>query len=83
MSKVITMQGHDISPEAMDANLVAMLEELLERAKAGNLQSVAVALVRADGNVGTRWAGGSDTIAMAAAIGRLHFDFMTGWGDAQ
>jgi hypothetical protein len=83
MSKVITLQEHDVSPETMDADLIEMLEELLERTKAGSIKSVAVALVREDGNLGTRWAGASSSIPMAAAISRLQFDYMTGWHGAQ
>jgi hypothetical protein len=80
MSKVIDfISGDDISPAAVNADLVEMFEELLERAKAGTISAAAVALVRSDDNLGTRWSGGNHTIPMAAAICRLHFDFMNGW----
>lgn len=80
MSNVIKFNGgEDVSPEAINADLVDMFEELLERAKAGSITAAAVALVRSDDGIGTRWSGGNHCIPMASAIGRLYFDFMTGW----
>lgn len=82
MSKVVSLDGTDITPSVMSADVVEMLEELLDRARAGAIQGVAVALVKDDGNLATRWAGVTNAIPMAAAIGRLHFDYMNGWGGA-
>jgi hypothetical protein len=83
VSKVVNLNGADVSQEAMNADLVDMLEELLARAKAGEITSAAVAMVKIDASIATRWAGASSVVPMAAAVGRLHFDFMTGWGGGQ
>lgn len=82
MNKVISLNGEDVSQTRMDADVVKLLQEMLDRAKAGGIQSVALAYVKADGNIATRWAGVRDVIPMVAAISALHFEYMNGFRGA-
>lgn len=77
MSKVVTLWGEPSSLEA-NADLVDQLEELLERAKAGSITAMGMAIVNSDGSVGTRWSGGDQTIPMIAAVSMLQHEFLTG-----
>lgn len=52
--------------------VVAFLEQLLERAKAGEVQAIAFALRTADGDFDTWWGGGlTFDLALATGITRL------------
>lgn len=44
-----------IDPEPVGADVVAYLEKLLERAKAGRYSAVACAMVNRDGTTGSGW----------------------------
>ena len=83
MSNIVDILGRDVSPATTNDDLIALFEELLARAKAGNIEAAAIAIVNIDQSIGTRWAGGNHCVPMAAAVGRLHFDFMNGWGGVQ
>jgi glycerol kinase len=76
MTKVIRIDGKPSSKE-FNADLVDQLEELLERAKAGEITAMGMALVKADGCVATRWSGGDQLVQMIAAVTLLQADFLS------
>lgn len=59
-----------------DPELIEYLEELLERARSGNLRAIAVAQVTSERSLGSGWKGGCDTHDMIAAIAKLSWRFM-------
>ena len=77
MSVVVNLYDGMPASSAGNADLVEQLEELLERAKAGSITAMGMALVNSDGSVGTRWSGGDLTIPMIAAVSMLHHRFLT------
>lgn len=78
-SNVVNLAGKPASI-AGNLDLIDQLEELLERAKAGNITAMGFAFVNVDGSISTRWSGGDQTIPMIAAISRLQHEFLTGVG---
>jgi hypothetical protein len=65
---------------ADNSDLVRQLEELLERAKAGQITAMGMAYVNADGSVATRWSGGDQAVPMMAAVSMLQHEFLRGVG---
>ncbi|MDB5937586.1 MAG: hypothetical protein JWQ01_4930 [Massilia sp.] len=63
----------------VNSDVVAMLEQWLERAKDGRLQSVGVAGVKSDGTVSTEWRGlaGGWLHQMNSAVLILQYRIMT------
>jgi hypothetical protein len=53
-----------------EPNVIAMVEHLLDRAKRGEIQGVAAALVTADGQTASNWAG-AGRFSCALLIGSL------------
>ena len=67
------------SSAAGNADLVSQLEELLERARSGQITAMGMAYVNADGSVATRWSGGDQGVPMMAAVSMLQHEFLAGF----
>ena len=73
MTKVVSLRG-DVPPGEVYEDAIAMLERYLAAAKAGEVTSVAIAVVK-DGHskIGTEWsAAPGDTFMITAAVTTLH-----------
>ena len=70
------------SSAAGNADLVSQLEELLERARSGQITAMGMAYVNADGTIATRWSGGDQAVPMMAAVSMLQHEFLRGMGGA-
>jgi len=71
MSDVVRLWG-GVSEGSVVPDVVEILEELLERAKAGELQALAFATVNGGGALGTGWNGNEGTRdVMGASISLL------------
>lgn len=62
---------HAIEPESVSPDLIMTIEELLEKARAGELSSVAVAYVYRDGTIGRGWSTPPCFGALLGAVSRL------------
>ena len=60
-----------IEPEGVSPDLVSTIEELLAKAKAGELSSVAIAYVYRDGTIGRGWSTPPCFGALLGAVNRL------------
>lgn len=78
MSSVINLWTGEASSVAGNADLVAQLEEMLERAKAGHVTAMGMAYVNSDGSIATRWSGGDQAVPMMAAVSMLQHEFFAG-----
>jgi len=79
MSVVNLWSGEPSSAEG-NPDLVRQLEELIERAKSGQITAMGMAFVNADGSIATRWSGGDQTVPMIAAVAMLQHEFLSGVG---
>lgn len=79
MTNVIDIWDEEGAPRVADHELVAMLEEILERAKAGLVVGAAVAFVTVDGKPVTRWAARHFGLNVGCAIGLLHHEYFAAW----
>lgn len=75
---VVNLWTGEPSSAAGNPDLIDQLEELLERARAGSITAMGMALVNSDGTIGTRWSGGDQTLPMIAAVAMLQHEFLTG-----
>lgn len=69
MAEVATFST--ISGDAPDQGVIDILENLLHRAKTGNLRAIAYAIVNSDRSLGTGWAGAAgsrDRVSSAIMI---------------
>lgn len=71
------------SSAAGNADLVSQLEELLERARSGQITAMGMAYVNADGTIATRWSGGDQAVPMMAAVSMLQHEFLRGMGNTE
>lgn len=71
------------SSAAGNADLVSQLEELLERARSGQITAMGMAYVNADGTIATRWSGGDQAVPMMAAVSMLQHEFLRGMGGGE
>jgi hypothetical protein len=60
-----------IEPEGVSPDLIETIEQLLEKAKAGEISSVAVAFVYRDGTIGRDWSTPPSFAALLGAVTRL------------
>ena len=71
------------SSAAGNADLVSQLEELLERARSGQITAMGMAYVNADGTIATGWSGGDQAVPMMAAVSMLQHEFLRGMGNTE
>lgn len=71
------------SSAAGNADLVSQLEELLERARSGQITAMGMAYVNADGTIATRLSGGDQAVPMMAAVSMLQHEFLRGMGNTE
>lgn len=76
---VINLWTGEASSAAGNDDLVRQLEELLARAKSGQITAMGMAFVNADGSIATRWSGGDQGVPMIAAVSLLQHEFMSGF----
>lgn len=60
-----------LEPESPAANVIETLEEALAAARAGELSSVAIALVYRDGSAGALWSDLPSRVAALGSVSRL------------
>ena len=60
-----------IEPEGVSPDLIETLEAVLEKARGGELSSVAIAYVYRDGTIGRTWSTAPSFGTLLGAIGRL------------
>jgi hypothetical protein len=71
--KIVPFRLVQSAPAEPDADLIAVLEALLERAKAGELAAIAYAAVDKEHSLATGWEGISGTrYSIATALAILH-----------
>ncbi len=63
------------------ASVIEVLEDALAAAKDGRLQSIALAGVRPDGAVITKWSANSNSAPIIGAIAYLQHDFIRSLAD--
>lgn len=84
MNKVVALRGGPVGPtepEAPDEEVIKILEEMLERAKTGEISAIALAYVLPQHAVGTAWAGANIVgggIALGFAITSLEQSYYEG-----
>lgn len=84
MSKVVSLHGGPVAPMdplEPDEEVIAVLEDLLERAKMGEISSIAYAYLLPEHAIGTGWAGadyGGEGIALGFAVSALHHGYYDG-----
>lgn len=87
MNKVVSLHGGPIGPagpsepSAPDELVIAVLEELLERAKAGEISAIAYAYLLPEYTLGTGWAGaetGGNGISLGFAVSALQHEYYDG-----
>lgn len=84
MNKVVALRGGPAGPtepEAPDETVIKILEEMLERAKTGEISAVALAYILPQHAVGTAWAGANFVgggIALGFAITSLEHSYYAG-----
>jgi len=87
MSKVISLHGGPVGPAGPsvpggpDEEIIQVLEELLERAKTGEVSAIAYAYVLPDHALGTGWAGARISgggISLGFAVSSLAHDYYAG-----
>lgn len=62
---------HAITPEPLGEGMVERLEQALAMAHAGELSSVAIALVHRDGATGALWSSPPSTVLLLGSVARL------------
>jgi len=60
-----------LEPEPLGENVIATLERALELARAGELSSVAIALVHRDGCAQALWSDAANMLLLIGSVGRL------------
>lgn len=64
---------HVIDAEPVGEGIVETLEDWLERAKAGEVSSVAIAIVNRDGSASTEWSDAPSQVLLIGAVSRLQW----------
>lgn len=86
MSKVVSLHGAPIGGigNEPDQMVVDMLEDLLARAKVGDVQALAYAHVAPGGSVANGWEGtGASVHSLGFAVSVLHHRYYSGLQDAE
>lgn len=66
-NKVVTIYGQSLDPREMNAEVVARLEDALERARSGEIIAMGLALMNYDGSTGHMTAGHAGHSSMVGA----------------
>lgn len=77
---VVNLWSGEPASAAGNPDLVDQLEEMLSRARSGQITAMGMAYVNADGSIATRWSGGDQAVPMVAAISLLQHEFLSGMG---
>lgn len=77
MSKVVSISGGPIPVEGPDPEVIAHIEDLMERARRGEIKEIAVAWVSASGRIGNSWQGRTDGFVLMGAISMLNHDYLS------
>jgi hypothetical protein len=80
---VVNLWSGEPASVAGNPDLVEQLEEMLSRARSGQITAMSMAYVNADGTIATRWSGGDQAIPMVAAISLLQHEFLSGMGQRE
>ena len=64
------------APADRDADVIALLESLLDDARFGRIEGVAIAAVSKDGFIRCSWRGSTKATAMLGTIERLKYDML-------
>jgi hypothetical protein len=80
---VVNLWSGEPASVAGNPDLVEKLEEMLSRARSGQITAMSMAYVNADGTIETRWSGGDQAIPMVAAISLLQHEFLSGMGQRE
>lgn len=86
MSKVVSLHGAPIGGigNEPDQMVIDMLEDLLERAKVGDVQALAYAHVAPGGAVANGWEGtGASVHSLGFAVSVLHHRYYSGLHDVE
>ena len=86
MSKVVSLHGAPIGgiSNEPDQMVIDLLEDLLERAKAGDVQALAYANVAPGGAVASGWEGaGASVHSLGFAVSVLHHRYYSGLYDVE
>ncbi|AUM59795.1 pyridoxamine 5'-phosphate oxidase [Pseudomonas phage PMBT14] len=70
MTKVMGIHGN-VAPGEPVPSVVALLEKVLEQAKAGEITAVALATVQTDGRCWNDWAHKADYFTLLGSLARL------------
>lgn len=89
MSKVVSLHGGPVSPAgpgesppSPDDDVVELLEDLLERAKAGYINNLAYAYTTGEAYSASGWVGAAKgTMVLGFSISMLHNDYYNGVKD--
>jgi hypothetical protein len=65
-----------LDAEPVCADTITKLEEALEKARAGHLSSVAIAVVYRDGTCGRSWSSAPNLSCLIGSIARLQYGVM-------
>ena len=72
-AKIVSLDGAPAALER-DQDIVVLLEDLLESARAGRLEGIAVAVVAKDGFIRCCWKGATTGTMLLGTIERLKYD---------
>lgn len=79
MGEVVNAFGQSLVPDP-DQEIIDKLDELLDRAKRGELTGIAYAMVRPNGAVGTGWVGENcSSNDMLGAVAALQVRYVRSW----
>jgi hypothetical protein len=67
------MNLHVLDAEPIGKGVISLLEDALQAAKAGEVSSVALALVRRDGTMGQAWSDAPSLSCLVGAVTRMQF----------
>jgi hypothetical protein len=70
-----------LEPERPGEGLESMLEEMLERVRAGEVSSIAIAYVQRDGRAGRMWSEAPSLAALLGSIQRLAHRIQVEWDE--
>ena len=70
-AEIVTLYGQCCDPRVSSKRVVAMLEDALERARAGEITGIAMALINYDKSSGYITAGMTNSVTLLGSVYRL------------